>query len=139
MEMYLDGNIIYYPANKTLGYEEYYTEEIVGYDYTIEYRKNKNIWEKEIYETEDDALDFDKNDIFDPQKYEKVSGEKNTYRQKKNIIFDNFDDVTISFVDDTCVIECKMTIEMMDVDAKIVISEVGEVSLTLPEAVYNKK
>ena len=132
MEQYRDGNITYYPANQMLGEEEYYTETVD--DYTIEYyRDSKGVWQKDIYESEDDAFDPEKNDIYNADKYEKVSGEKNTYRQKKNVIFDNFEDVTISFVEDTCVIECKMTIDTMEVDAKIVFSEVGEISLTLPK------
>ena len=38
--VHVDGNIHYYPENKALGIDEYYTETVD--DYTIEYRKDKN-------------------------------------------------------------------------------------------------
>ena len=55
---------------------------------------------------------------------------ENTYKQKKDVTFDNFEDVTITIEEDSC------TIEMMSTDegygVKLVISKIGEIELTLP-------
>ena len=126
---YVDDNVIYYPENDTLHTDAYYVEEID--DYLIEYTQTKDDkWQKSI--TEND-VDPEENDIFNKENYIEDDEEKGVYRQKKSVIFENFDDVVISFVDDTIVIECVMTVDFVDMDAKMVISNIGEYELELPE------
>ena len=127
---YVDGNIMYYPENTALMTEEYYVESMA--DSVVEYRKNiNNKWEKTIKEN-DDAFNLETNDIFNVKNYKRDSEDKNIYTQKKDVIFDNFEDVVITFYDESVVIEGNMTMEMVKYEVKIVISEIGEQQLTLP-------
>lgn len=128
--MYCDGNVSYYPENTMLQTQEYYTEKID--EYTVEYRTNENgKWTKSISEDET-LLNLDENEIFDKDNYEKSKDEKNVYVQKKNVIFENFENVVISFFDDSVVLECTMRMELVECEVKMVISEFGEQELTLP-------
>ena len=127
----VDGNIQYNPAfmfNK----EEYI--ETVG-DTKYKYTKNEDgTWSKaqDTEEEDDSSVTSDKTmeELFNPDNYEKVKDKENTYKQKKDVTFDNFEDVTITIEEDSC------TIEMMSTDAgygaKLVISKIGEIELTLP-------
>ncbi len=127
---YVDDNIMYYPENTALMTEEYYVESME--DSVVEYRKNQNKkWEKTTKE-KDDAFNLETNDIFNVENYKRDSEDKNVYRQKKDVIFDNFEDVVITFYDESVVIEGNMTMEMVKYEVKIVISEIGEQQLTLP-------
>lgn len=132
LTMQVDGNIEYTPENMELGIDETYVEYIDNYE--IIYTKNFNgVWEKAINEQlESDAFDFEENDIFNADNYEKIKGEKNSYRQKKDIIFQSFENVVMTISKDSCTIECQMVTEGVVVDAKIVISKLGEMNLTLP-------
>lgn len=128
--MHCDGNIIYYPENRNLGQKEYYAEIID--DYTIEYREvTKGKWEKDIKETEY-AFDLEKNDIFNAEHYEKVKKEKNVYKQKKNIVFDSFEDLTVTIIDESVIIEGTMTMDYISYNVKIIVSDFNEHDLTLP-------
>jgi len=131
MVAYQQGDTTYYPANATLGYEAHYSKNIGGY--WVEYtRSSHGKWIKDICESED-IFDFEKNDIFNQKSYKKIAGKKNMYRQKKNVIFDHFENVRISFVESNCLIECKIMPNTVAIDAEIVISKVGEISFDLPE------
>lgn len=127
--VYVDGNKSYYPENDALGYGEYYTEEID--DYIIEYRKDyDDNWKKDIKEKDDDSLNLEENDIWNLDNYDKDG--KDVYVQKKNVIFDNFDDVVITVLDDSLVIECTVILDLVEIEAKIIISEIGESEIELP-------
>ena len=128
----VDGNVQYMPENIDLGIDEIYTEYID--DYEISYTKNaKGEWKKSLDElSEDNAFNFDNDDIFNADNYEKIKGEKNSYRQKKDVIFQNFENVIMTIAKDSCTLECQMITDGIVVDAKIVISKLGEMKLTLP-------
>jgi len=125
---YIDGKIAYYPENTALETEEYYVEFVD--DYSIHYRKNEGgKWEKSIEENE---TNLETNDILNADNFQKDKEDKNVYRQKKNVVFDNYEDVVITFSEDTVVIECVMILDMVEYDVKILLSEIGEQDLTLP-------
>ncbi len=127
-----DGNIQYTVANKDWMIPESYTETLE--DGTVfEYTKDAfGVWSKAEKEDES-ALDEDANDLFNSKNYEKVDGEKNTYRQKDDVIFEKFEDVVITIGEDSCTVECVLRIEGVGYDTKVVYSKIGEMELTLPE------
>lgn len=129
----VDGNIQHTPA--VLFNNEQYTETIDNTVYT--YTKNEDgTWEKTESAAEEDSSDITKDEnldkLFDPNKYEAVKGEKNTYKQKKDEVFGDFSDVTLSIGEDTCTFEMTSTSEGMTYGIKLVISKIGEIDLTLP-------
>ena len=69
-------------------------------------------------------------ELFNPDNYEKVKDKENTYKQKKDVTFDDFEDVIITIEEDSCTIEMTSTDEGYGV--KLVISKIGEIDLTLP-------
>ena len=127
----VDGNIQYTPA--IMFNEEEYIETVGDTKY--KYTKNEDgTWSKtqDTEEEDDSSVTSDKTmeELFNPDNYEKVQDKENTYKQKKDVTFDNFEDVTITIEEDSC------TIEMMSTDegygVKLVISKIGEIELTLP-------
>ena len=69
-------------------------------------------------------------DFFDPDNYEWVRGEKFTFQQKDDVTFEDYEDVVLTIEDNSCTIEM-VTLEG-GYNVKIVISDIGEVDLTLP-------
>ena len=130
----VDGNIQYTPA--VMFNEEEYVETVgdVKYKYT---KDESGKWTKEKVETEDDDSsiygDESMEKLFDPDNYEKVKGEENTYKQKSNVTFDDYEDVKITIGEDSCTIEMKAISDGMTYGVKIVISKIGEIELKLPE------
>ena len=127
----VDGNIQYTPA--IMFNEEEYIETVGDTKY--KYTKNEDgTWSKtqDTEEEDDSSVTSDKTmeELFNPDNYEKVKDNENTYKQKKDVTFDNFEDVTITIEEDSC------TIEMMSTDegygVKLVISKIGKIELTLP-------
>ena len=129
----VDGNIQYTSA--VMFSEEEYTETVDGvkYKYT---KDDSGKWTKEKEETNDDDSsiygDESMAKLFNPDNYEKVKGEKNTYKQKSNVTFDDYEDVKITIEDDSFTIEMKAISDGMTFGVKIVISKIGEIELTLP-------
>ena len=130
----VDGNIQYTPA--VMFSEEEYTETVDGvkYKYT---KDDSGKWTKEKEETNDDDSsiygDESMAKLFNPDNYEKVKGEENTYKQKSDVTFDDYEDVKITIEDDACTIEMKAISDGMTFGVKIVISKIGEIELTLPK------
>lgn len=131
MTIKVDGNIEY--ASSLLSDEGEYTE-IVG-DAKYSYTKNYDgTWSKELVTDEEDdnnVIDDETMEpLFNPNNYEKVKDKANTYKQKKDVSFDDFEDVVITVEDDSC------TIEMVSIEGgygvKLVISKIGKIKLTLP-------
>lgn len=121
----VDGNIQYTYAS--VFNEANYTRK-VG-DAIYKYTKNEDgTWSKtrDVDETDDSVWD----ELFNPDNYEKVKDQKNTYKQKKDVSFDEIADVVMIIGEDSC------TIEMVSldggIDVKFVISKIGEIELTLP-------
>ena len=69
--------------------------------------------------------------ILDPDNYDEVKGEKNTYRQKRDVVFDTFDDVLIIIDGDEMII--KATVNGME-NCVITYSDVGSTNLKLPKS-----
>ncbi len=131
----VEGNVTYFFANDSIGFDEYFVKTIDEYE--IIYQKDsEGNWTKSISEIleEEEELPFDVNlnDIFNADNYESVKGEKKAYKQKKDVVFGDFDDLLITFGDNTCTIEGKAMIDGIMWEAKIIYSKVGEVDLTLP-------
>ncbi len=131
----VDGNIQYTPA--VMFSEEEYVETVgdVKYKYTKD-ESGKWTKEKEEETEEDDSSIFDDESmekLFNPDNYEKVRGEKNTYKQKSDVTFDYYEDVKITIEEDSCTIEMNAISDAMTIGVKIVISKIGEVNLTLPK------
>ena len=130
----VDGNIQYTPA--VMFSEEEYTETVDGvkYKYT---KDDSGKWTKEKDETNDDDSsvygDESMAKLFNPDNYEKVKGEENTYKQKSDVTFDDYEDVKITIEDDSCTIEMKAISDGITFGVKIVISKIGEIELTLPK------
>lgn len=138
LEMKVDGNIIYtsdYFGDEKL-YENYI--EIIGDD-TYIYRKNAwGTWTKEKIK-DDNASDNsstanqfvqDFAELFNSKNYKKI--DKDEYEQKKSVSFDSYDDVVIKIDEDTCIVKMNITYDGVTLPAKIVIYDIGDVELTLP-------
>ena len=128
--MKVDGNVEYYEDSTG---EVYYVETVDQTEYT--YTKDESgKWIKTAAPVEEDSsTDSDIWELFNYDNYEKVRGEKNTYRQKENCEIMGYDDLEHYIDKDTCVIRGEMIIEGISCDFKLVISQVGEVELTLPK------
>ena len=130
----VDGNIQYTPA--VMFSEEEYVETVgdVKYKYT---KDDSGKWTKEKEETNDDDSsiygDESMEQLFNPDNYEKVNGEENTYKQKSDVTFNDYEDVKITIEDNSCTIEMNAISDGMTFGVKIVISKIGEVELTLPK------
>lgn len=130
----VDGNIQYTPA--VMFNEEEYVETVgdVKYKYT---KDDAGKWTKAKEDsTDDDSSVYDDESmkkLFNPDNYEKVKGEENTYKQKSDVEFDDYEDVKITIEEDSCTIEMKAISDGMNFGVKIVISKIGEIELKLPE------
>ena len=131
----VDGNIQYTPA--VMFNEEEYTETVgdVKYKYT---KDDSGKWTKtKVEDTDDDSSslygDDSLNKLFNPDNYEKVKGEENTYKQKDDVDFEDYENVKITIEDDSCTIEMSAISDGMTFGVKIVISKIGEIELTLPK------
>ncbi len=131
----VDGNIQYTPA--VMFNEEEYTETVgdVEYKYT---KDDSGKWTKtKVEDTEDDSSsiygDDSLNKLFNPDNYEKVKGEENTYKQKDDVDFEDYENVKITIEDDSCTIEMSFISNGITVGVKIAISKIGEIELTLPK------
>ena len=133
MTQKVDGNITYTPAILFEG--EKYTET-VGEDVYVYTKNDDNVWVKEKQDdsTDNDELTDTFEELFDPKNFEKVKGEKNTYKQKDDVTFDNFEDVIITVGEDELTIEMTMKEDGMSLPVSIVISKIGKINLTLPNA-----
>lgn len=122
-----DNNIRYEPAFLVYG-EAYY--ETVG---DVEYKYTKDAdgkWTKEETEPSDEDGILS---LLNPESYEEVSGEENTYKQKSDVTFEEYENVTLKIDDNSCTINAQVTSDGVVCDVKIVISKIGEIDLTLPE------
>jgi len=125
------GNISY---TTSLGDEEYIVNlGNTQYRYTID---DDGVWKKTEIATNEDSSDSTSNKsivkLLDHKKYDKVTGEKNTYRQKKDVIFDDYDDVVVFVGKNSCVIEMNIILKGTRCRAKIIFSNIDEIKLTLP-------
>lgn len=130
----VDGNIEY--VGPILGVEEQYLEKTDDGIYL--YNKDEDgKWYKEKTELDIDEItnSFSEEDLLellDSSNYEKVEGEENAFKQKKDIVFDTYDEVTIYIGENVYILEMNATLEGITIKTKITISKIGEIKLTLP-------
>ena len=133
----IDGNIQHSSAVELMGQEEYYLEALEDSAYM--YTKNSyGRWTKTQVTLAESSSDFTSeetiNELFDTNNYEKVKDEDNTYKQKKDVVFDGYDEVVIFVGENACTIEMNViTEDGFACATKIVISKIGEVELVLPQ------
>ena len=130
----VDGNIQY--TSPILFNDEEYIETIGDTKYY--YTKNDDgKWMKTQSRVEEDSSSItdveSMLDLFDPKNYEKVKGEKNAYKQKNDVTFENYENVVIYIDENSCTIEMTITSSGMTCKVKVVFSDIGEIELTLPK------
>lgn len=132
----VDGNIQHIPAANFVS--ESYIETVGDKRYT--YTKDETgKWTKTESDVDEDDLfgNLQENEAFQEllnlENYEEVEGKKKVYRQKEDVAFDGFKNVTITLEKDTCTIEMILYTSGMALDTVIVISNIGEMNLTLPK------
>ena len=129
----VDGNIQHIPDGSFVS--ESYTQTVGDKQY--QYSKDENgKWVKT--ESEGDILStLQDSDMFEQlvnfENYELVEGEKNVYRQKADVTFEDFKDVTITIEKDSCTITMIVYTSGMALDTIIVISNIGKINLKLPD------
>ena len=134
--MEVDGNIQYIQEVAELGIKESYIETIGKRTFLYTMTSSQNAtWKKTNYNDEIPLI-ISTNDLihtfFNPRDYEKVSGEKNTYKFKSNVNGGGFEDAVLKIEKDTCTIEVKMDIYGYTPDVQMIISKIGEIKLALP-------
>jgi hypothetical protein len=136
-EQSVDGNVKYSPAS-FLSAEKY--EETLD-DGKYVYTKNSSgEWTKKKSDGEGGTIDNITNELFgdideltNPKNYKKVKGEKNKYEQKDGVIFDSCSNVVITIEEDKVTVVMTIDFSDMELPATVIISEIGEVELTLPK------
>lgn len=132
----VDGNIQHIPAANFVS--ESYIETVGDKRYTYT-KDDTGKWTKTESDVDEDDLfgNLQENEAFQEllnlENYEEVEGKKKVYRQKEDVEFDGFKNVTITLEKDTCTIEMILYTSGMALDTVIVISNIGEMNLTLPK------
>ena len=132
----VDGNIQHIPAANFIS--ESYIETVGDKRYTYT-KDDTGKWTKTESDVDDDDLfgNLQENEAFQElmnlENYEEVEGKKNVYRQKEDVAFDGFKNVTITLEKGTCTIEMILYTSGMALDTVIVISNIGKMDLTLPK------
>ena len=132
----VDGNIQHIPAANFIS--ESYIETVGDKRYTYT-KDDTGKWTKTESDVDEDDLfgNLQENEAFQElmnlENYEEVEGKKNVYRQKEDVAFDGFKNVTITLEKGTCTIEMILDTSGMALDTVIVISNIGKMDLTLPK------
>ena len=132
----VDGNIQHIPAANFIS--ESYIETVGDKRYTYT-KDDTGKWTKTESDVDEDDLfgNLQENEAFQElmnlENYEEVEGKKNVYRQKEDVAFDGFKNVTITLEKGTCTIEMILYTSGMALDTVIVISNIGKMDLTLPK------
>lgn len=133
VERSVDGDIAY--TSGSLLTREHYSHVVGDTKYT--YNKSSDgtwvVTEENKDESATSELMSKFSELLDPEKYEKVDGKEYTYKQKEDVTFENFEDVIIVVTDETVTVTMYFYIEGIGFPTKIVITNIGEVELTLPE------
>lgn len=130
----VDGNIEY--IGSFLYSEEQYLEKVDDEIYLYTKDENGN-WIKSKSDLNEEELSnvFSEKDLYgllNSKNYEAVEGEENTYRQKKNVVFENYDEVKIYIGEEVYILEMNITTDGVTIKTKITISKIGEIELRLP-------
>lgn len=127
-----DGNIQHIP--ETSFFAETYIETVGEKQYS--YVKNDfGKWEKSegaqiAFSTLQDGDVLA--ELMNADNYEPVKNEKNVYRQKADVTFEYFQDVTITVEKDSCTVEMITLAGTMTLKTHVVISNIGKVNVRLP-------
>ena len=129
----VDGDVQHSPAANFIS--ESYIEKVGDKQYT--YAKDSNgKWTKTESEASDMLSGIQSNDmlkdLMNLENYEEVEGKKNVYRQKEDVTFESFKNVTVTLEKDSCTIEMILYTGGMALDTVIVISNIGKMNVTLP-------
>ncbi|MBO7274454.1 MAG: hypothetical protein J6V22_06320 [Clostridia bacterium] len=122
----VDGNLQHIlPSDSEV---ETYFETVGNTRYV--YTKDGGKWYRYVSEDEDffEALA----QLLNPENYEPVLGEKNTYQQKSNVSFETFKDVKIIIDGNVLAIEMTTISDGMTFETLVMFSDVGKIHLTLP-------
>ena len=138
----VDGDVTY-TSGALLGGEKY-TKKLNDTEYV--YTKNESgEWTKKVSDgsgsglIKEDTIDYDTIlEMFDPDNYDKVDGEKNKYAQKPDVVIsEDFKNVVITIDDDYCIVETVYPVNIFGVELSVKmqakIYNFGDVKLTLPE------
>ncbi len=129
----VDGNIEYTP--ETVFSEEKYVETVDGVEYV--YTKDETGNWKKSEEKDSSTFSFSESSreqFFNPDNYVKVKNEKNTYKQKPDVVFEEFEDVVFKIKDHSYIIEMIAEIDGIKADTTIIFSKINEIELVLPKA-----
>ncbi len=131
----MDGNKQY--RTGVLGMGEKYLETVGGTTYQYTHILGDK-WVKTQIEQDKEAGKFEElmqqaQEIFVKENFKKVKGENLTYRQRSDVTFDSFQDVTVRFEKDACTVTGKVDMDGVQVSVKLLVNEIGQVSLTLPQ------
>ena len=127
-----DGNIQHIP--ETSFFAETYIETVGEKQYS--YVKNDfGRWEKSegvqiAFSTLQDGDVLA--ELMNADNYEPVKNEKNVYRQKADVTFEYFQDVTITVEKDSCTVKMITLAGTMTLETHVVISNIGKVNVRLP-------
>ena len=136
-EQYVDEDVKYTPAF-LLSAEKY--EQTVGDDLYVYTKNDFGNWVRTKSEGSDGLVesmgedifgDFD--DLLNPKNYEMVDGDDSKYKQKDNVEFDGCKNVLITIGENDVTVTMLMFFSGLELPTTIVISQIGEVELTLPE------
>ena len=137
MDQLVDGNVTFTSAF-LFSSDQY--KEIVGEDTYIYTKDSSGKWTKTKSDgsgnsTEDMIEDLvgDIDELTNPKNYEKIKGEKNKYQQKESVEFEGCKDVVITIEDGKITVAMTIDFEGIDLPTTVVITEIGEIELTLPE------
>ena len=131
IDMKQDGNLFYMKGLGSETYTETIGDEVYEYskDSSGNWTKTKKAGGESDEESTKDKFAGFFADLADPEKYTRVAD--NRYEQKEGVEFKNCDNVSITLVDGECIIEMEV-IYIVEVHATIVVSDIGEVEITLP-------
>ena len=127
----VDGNIQY--TEKTSASEEEYLEIAERGEYTYT-KDNEGKWVKKLTKvyTEQDKLNDDDEffELFNPDNYDKISEQKEEYKQKSNVSFSEYEDVELTITKNGCKLTMKVKSEGYSITMKF--EQIGKVELELP-------
>ena len=132
LSLEIDGKVIHVPDSGFV--EETYFETVGDKKYTYTKDKSGNWTKAESDNTSTTEFLDEKNlkELINPDNYELVEGSENVYRQKADVQFEKFKNVTITLADDSCTVDAITYYNDWALETKIIISNIGKMDVTLP-------
>ena len=129
----VDGNIQHIPDGSLV--PEVYLETVGDKQYTYSKDENDKWVKAEGGESmfgnirDNETL----RELINPDNYEPIEGQKNTYRQKADVVFEGCKNVVLKIEKNSCIIEMITLSGSMAFDTVMIISNIGKVNVTLPD------